>query len=764
MMRAFSVLQDLYLFVRIVLVLGLVCCAAANIYGTPGDIAPGVGFRRKLYDASSASAQTTAQAAAPRATACPPSTLPGTDCSVLLLGGRYILSWAVGDNGLAIAVDAATTGWVGFGFSPLGAMVGSDAVIGWVPDDGSPVSVAPYSLTAMAVPGVIRNENVKLLDTSAVQTQGRTLVRFRYPFGSITHRRLLQSIFPVNISKTHYIVVAMGPDGADHLAYHGFTNRAVLRLTFDYTFTNGSSGGGTPEVVVVVQDGLRRYRKTHGVLMAIGWGILLPLGILVARFGKRWDPAWFHVHRVLQVLGLTFGTIGFIIALNKFPVYFTQFTHGRLGFGAMMLGWAQLLIGVLRPHKEQQGRLEWEFLHVTVGRVAVVLASVAIFYGFQRYQLLYAANVKPTPVVFDDGWMASKAEEIGYFSKYRLHLDESRPTRDSLRECHVQALQETLPRDLNDGYDKFVDRDRQEVHPAPLDPIVSSLCSFQKTSKLVGRRLVTWRGNLVKIMCTPWDTTPWHIELQRVKDTIFFNVVEPPMALLKEQEKTDKQKLMCFWGYKFEQLCAQPHGEPEGPVDVNAAYCTIVRRRMGFHEITMAGEVDCCEGPPQGQDVSERYLELKTHRAIHSDKDAENFYRRKMMKIWAQSWCVGVPKVLVGFRDDNGMLQSLQVLETNKLPHMMAVSSNPWNASHALAYLDMVLSWLWRTVLRETPLFMGEGVPTGAGQSRFRLEFDGMKGRPLRLVCDPSIPPFIPRDGLMVASGFPPPSRPATGR
>ena len=30
------------------------------------------------------------------------------------------------------AVNVSTTGWVGFGLSPTGAMVGSDVVIGWV--------------------------------------------------------------------------------------------------------------------------------------------------------------------------------------------------------------------------------------------------------------------------------------------------------------------------------------------------------------------------------------------------------------------------------------------------------------------------------------------------------------------------------------------------------------------------------------------------------------------------------------------------------
>ena len=36
---------------------------------------------------------------------------------------------------VSFAVEADTTGWVGFGFSSSGQMVGSDVVIGWVKDN-----------------------------------------------------------------------------------------------------------------------------------------------------------------------------------------------------------------------------------------------------------------------------------------------------------------------------------------------------------------------------------------------------------------------------------------------------------------------------------------------------------------------------------------------------------------------------------------------------------------------------------------------------
>jgi len=48
------------------------------------------------------------------------------------------LYWTVNkaDESISFALEAATTGWVGLGFTPgTGRMIGADMVIGWVKDD-----------------------------------------------------------------------------------------------------------------------------------------------------------------------------------------------------------------------------------------------------------------------------------------------------------------------------------------------------------------------------------------------------------------------------------------------------------------------------------------------------------------------------------------------------------------------------------------------------------------------------------------------------
>ena len=61
------------------------------------------------------------------------------------------------------------------------------------------------------------------------------------------------------------------------------------------------------------------------------------------------------------------------------------------------------------------------------------------------------------------------------------------------------------------------------------------------------------------------------------------------------------------------------------------------------------------------------WVELKTSVNPQSDRDLLAF-ERKLMKFWIQSFLLGVPKIIVGFRDQNGILVRTEEMETEKIP------------------------------------------------------------------------------------------------
>ena len=73
---------------------------------------------------------------------------------------------------------------------------------------------------------------------------------------------------------------------------------------------------------------------------------------------------------------------------------------------------------------------------------------------------------------------------------------------------------------------------------------------------------------------------------------------------------------------------------------------------------------------PEDKDDAINWVELKTSAEIANDKDMLK-YERKLLKFWIQSFLLGVPKIIVGFRSQNGILQRLEELETKNIPGMV---------------------------------------------------------------------------------------------
>jgi len=68
-------------------------------------------------------------------------------------------------------------------------------------------------------------------------------------------------------------------------------------------------------------------------------------------------------------------------------------------------------------------------------------------------------------------------------------------------------------------------------------------------------------------------------------------------------------------------------------------------------------------------------------------------YERKLLKFWIQSFLLGVPKIIVGFRSKMGILERLEELETSKIPGIVKRSGkNTWNGNLCInftaAFLD----------------------------------------------------------------------------
>jgi hypothetical protein len=158
------------------------------------------------------------------------------------------------------------------------------------------------------------------------------------------------------------------------------------------------NGMTTPTKITCASGGDKGAIVAHGTLMLLSWGLMLPSGVIAAKFlkhrtggGSTTVPLWFRIHKILQPLGLVVALVGWIIALRNFQVLdeggtTKQVMHVGLGMLTMILGLLQPLNAFFRPHKEKDDSVSakrrcWEILHKGSGYLAVFAGLVTVGLG-----------------------------------------------------------------------------------------------------------------------------------------------------------------------------------------------------------------------------------------------------------------------------------------------------------------------------------------------------------------------------------------------
>ncbi|CAJ1074982.1 decapping and exoribonuclease protein [Xyrichtys novacula] len=302
--------------------------------------------------------------------------------------------------------------------------------------------------------------------------------------------------------------------------------------------------------------------------------------------------------------------------------------------------------------------------------------------------------------------------EVGSFS-----LDSRRRFFNDARQLRYYVEPDKEPNfDLRDGYkDRFIKRD--DSVKEKLDHILRwilanrsklSSKSAENKSCALDVDFVTWRGHLTKLLTTPYEAREgWLLAVTRFRDTLYISEVETEAARRERENRTGRHEEMMYWGYKFEQYtCADTvHSSPDpgGVVNTNEAFCTVVQTRLADHRLLFSGEVDCRDKDPNAPGPPACYIELKTSAEICTPKQRSNFHRFKLLKWWAQSFLPGVPRVVAGFRDHDGVVVSVETFPISKISHLIKNEQNCWKPTVCMNFCCDFLSFVKQTVTEDDP-------------------------------------------------------------
>lgn len=186
------------------------------------------------------------------------------------------------DTAATIAVETPSAGYVAFAFAGdnPSSMTGATAVIATTSASNSLAGV--YALNARDISGVVE------IPTALTTGPGRRLSQAEAPFsvydvavvrdGGSTVMQFTRD-FDDTFDGTAGVNALVAHNANPALAYH--TDRDA------FSFALSADGG-----VVNIVDPNDKHRRSHAILMLVGWGFLLPLGVILANTLRTLGPVW----------------------------------------------------------------------------------------------------------------------------------------------------------------------------------------------------------------------------------------------------------------------------------------------------------------------------------------------------------------------------------------------------------------------------------------------------------------------------------------
>ncbi|XVE77277.1 hypothetical protein DITRI_Ditri13aG0049400 [Diplodiscus trichospermus] len=267
--------------------------------------------------------------------------------------------YARADNVMTIILSAVyTTGWVGIGFSRNEMMLGSSAMVGWFNRKGQ-ARIKQYYLQGVHESQVIPDKGELPLTNvpPAVALHGAMIyLAFQLKFQHRLSRQPIILAFGSRYPSTHF-----------HLTKHD----DKTAVWFDFSKAS-------------VLDIDINQKKNHGILGIIAWGLILPVGAIVARYLQHKDPLWYYLHAGIQLLGFILGLAAVLLGIQLYRSMDADFpAHRGIGIFVLVLSILQVMAFFLRPNKDSKYRQYWNWYHHWFGRIALFFGALNVTLGIQ---------------------------------------------------------------------------------------------------------------------------------------------------------------------------------------------------------------------------------------------------------------------------------------------------------------------------------------------------------------------------------------------
>lgn len=201
---------------------------------------------------------------------------------------------------------------------------------------------------------------------------------------------------------------------------------------------------------------MERRARNHAVLCTTGFLILLPVGVLVARYIRTFTNRWWTAHWIIQFLisgPVIFAgwALGYKTTAELQQGHF-QDHHEKIGLSLLCLYLAQILLGVivhfLKFPSTFKGRAPHNYIHILLGLAIIALAQYQVHYGLFSEWPIATGGLHQVPSSAKNAWLALLvifwvlyAVGLGFIP--RQFRQEKQPKKTS--ENHPASINNKLP-------------------------------------------------------------------------------------------------------------------------------------------------------------------------------------------------------------------------------------------------------------------------------------------------------------------------------
>lgn len=201
---------------------------------------------------------------------------------------------------------------------------------------------------------------------------------------------------------------------------------------------------------------IERRARNHAVLCTTGFLILLPVGVLVARYTRTYTRRWWTAHWIIQFLisgpvifagwALGYKTTA-QLQLGQFIDH-----HEKIGLSLLILYLTQILLGVMvhffKFPSTFHSRAPHNYIHILLGLAIIALAQYQVHYGLFIEWPTATGGLHKVPSSAKNAWLAFLiifwvlyAVGLGFIPRQFRQEEQSKKTSEN----HPASINNKLP-------------------------------------------------------------------------------------------------------------------------------------------------------------------------------------------------------------------------------------------------------------------------------------------------------------------------------